>query len=84
MNNVRTNGRIYPILAGYVEHLGGRLGNDRQYHNNIAYAHAEKVVDHVYALILKLLSTWRVVDRTRFLMAGQMAEKRGRGSAIGR
>jgi hypothetical protein len=77
MNNVRINGQIYyPVLAGHVEHLGGWLGNDCQYHYNTCISACGKG-RHVYALILKLLSTWRAVNRTRLLMAGQMAEKRG-------
>ncbi len=82
MNNIRTNVRIYPVLAGHVEHLGGWLGNDCQYYYNNCLSACGKG-RHVYALILKLLSTWCALDRTRLLSAGQMAEKRGRWSAIG-
>ena len=55
MSNVRTNVRLYPVLAGYVKHLGDWLGNDRQYYCVSTCGKGR----HAYALIL---STWRTVD----------------------
>ncbi len=74
--------QIYQVLAGHVEHLGGWLDRNRQYYYNNCISVCGKG-RHVYALILKLLSTRRAVDQARLLTADQMAEKRGRWSAIG-